>query len=103
MSNTKVTITGRVMRPAEVRTAIDAVTQRTVPTLHIWIEIEGQTRPALIQQSFGFNCHSGAQAAARRYKRGSVIKADVDMVHLQLTFTQAQHIHVLEGAPNDRP
>ncbi len=98
MSDSKITLCGTVIRPPEVRTAIDAATQRTVPTLHIWLLIDGQDKPALVQQPFHFNCHAGAEAAARRYKRGSVLKIDVDMRCLQLTFTNIEHIHLVEEA-----
>ena len=98
MSDSKITLRGTVICPPEVRTAIDGVTQRTVPILHIWLKVDGQDKPTLVQQSFHFNCREGAAAAARRYKRGSVLKIDVDMRCLQLTFTNAEHIHLVEEA-----
>ena len=94
MSQQPIQITGRVVCPPEVRTAIDAVTLRTVPILRIKLDVEGQDRPVHVEQEFCFANAQGAEAAARRYAVGSLLK--VDMQQLQLTFRQVQHIHLLE-------
>ena len=96
MSQQPIQITGRVVCPPEVRTAIDAVTLRTVPILRIKLDVEGQDRPVHVEQEFCFANAQGAEAAARRYAVGSLLKVDVDMQQLQLTFRQVQHIHLLE-------
>ena len=95
-----VQIIGEVMRPTEVRTAIDARTQRTVPILYIWLRVQGQDRPVLVQQPFPFDCRPGAEAAARRYSVGSRLKVDADMSSIQLTFSHVAHIHLLETRPS---
>lgn len=103
MSNAQpIQIIGRVLRAPEVRTAIDSVTLRTIPLLCLTLAVEGQDRPVHIEQEFCFANMTGAQAAAQRYRPGSLLKVDVDMSAIQLTFRQVEHIHLLER-PASKP
>ena len=95
-----VQIIGEVVSPPVVRTAIDAVSQRTTPTLHLTLKVQGQPRPVLVRQTFGFGEMEGALAAARRYAAGSIVKVDADMTSIQLALHGDVHLHLLESGKN---
>ncbi|WP_374492786.1 hypothetical protein [Brachymonas sp.] len=96
MSDQPIHIIGRVIAPPEVRIAIEPGTLRSIPVLRLKLNVEGQDKPVHVEQEFCFADAQGAEAAARRYATGSLLKIDVDMQQLQLTFRQVQHIHFLE-------
>lgn len=103
MSNLQpIQIIGRVVTTPEVRHAIDPVTLRTIPLLCLKLQVDGQDKPVHVEQEFCFANTNGAQAAAHRYRPGSLLKIDVDMRQLQLTFRQVAHIHLLER-PTSKP
>lgn len=89
-----VVITGTVMRKPEVRTCTDGSTLRTVPILHLWLQVRGQSKPVVVQQPFRFSEMAGAQAAAARYRVGSTVSIECDLADLQLTLHNVQHIRL---------
>ena len=95
-------VTGRVLRAPEVRTAIDPETFRTVPVLQILLYVEGNALPVYIEQKFEFCQLEGAQAAARRYKVGSLLTVDTRTSHMQITLRDVDHIHLLESPQPQR-
>ena len=89
-----VVITGVVQRKPEVRTCTDGSTLRTIPILHLWLEVKGQAKPVVVQQPFRFCEMAGAHAAAARYQVGSTVSIECDLADLQLTLHNVQHIRL---------
>ena len=97
-----VQITGTVVRPPEVRTAIDPDTLRTIPVLHLCIRVPGQSMPINVRQPFcPFNT-AGAQAASRRYRVGATVSVECSLADLQLTLHNVQHIRLQQQPPHPR-
>lgn len=90
-------ITGRVLRPPEVRFGIDPGTMRSIPMLQMELEVSGMDRPILIRQAFPFHQADGAHAAARRYKPGSIVSVDAAWACAQVIFQNVSHIQLIEG------
>lgn len=90
-------IIGRVLRPPEVRTAICSKTMRTVPVLQIELGVDGIQQPVMVEQEFPFAEVNGAHAAARRYRKGSVLRVEVDHDYLQLIYRKVAHIKRLDA------
>lgn len=89
-------ITGRVVRPTEVRFAIEPGTMRTVPMLQLELQVAGQDLPIMVRQAFPFHQAEGAHAAARRYKQGSIVSVDAAWACAQVIFQNVSHIKLID-------
>ncbi len=89
-------ITGRVVRPPEVRFAIEPGTMRTVPMLQLELQVAGQDLPVIARQAFPFHQAEGAHAAARRYKQGSIVSVDAAWACAQVIFQNVSHIKLID-------
>jgi hypothetical protein len=89
-------ITGRVVRPPEVRFAIEPGTMRTVPMLQLELQVAGQVLPIMVRQAFPFHQAEGAHAAARRYKQGSIVSVDAAWACVQVIFQNVSHIQLID-------
>ena len=89
-------ITGRVVRPPEVRFGIEPGTLRSIPMLQLELQVDGQDLPIVVRQAFPFHQAEGAHAAARRYKQGSIVSVDAAWACAQVIFQNVSHIQLVE-------
>jgi hypothetical protein len=54
-----------------------------------------------VEQPFPVGQFEQAQAAARRYKKGTHITVDVPLIDVRLVARNAAHIHVLPAQPQE--
>ena len=89
-------ITGRVVRPPEVRFGIEPGTLRSIPMLQLELQVDGQDLPIMVRQAFPFHQAEGAHAAARRYKQGSMVSVDAAWACAQVIFQNVSHIKLID-------
>ena len=89
-------ITGRVVRPPEVRFGIEPGTLRSIPMLQLELQVDGQDLPIVVRQAFPFHQAEGAHAAARRYKQGSMVSVDTAWACAQFIFQNVSHIQLID-------
>lgn len=98
--NPQLQLTGHVQGAAQVRNRILDHEVHTVPVLVIEVECDGPLRLQVrIEQNFAADDHAGAEAAARRYKRGTRLRFDVPPFGMRLIATGVTHIERLADMP----
>lgn len=89
-------ITGRVIRPPEVRFQTDPQTLRAVPVLQLEVQVDESSQPVLVRQQFPFQQVDGCHAAARRYKQGSMVSVDAAWQAVQVICQNVSHIQLID-------
>lgn len=94
--------TGVLIAHAEVRQRLLDTDGHMVPALCLEVELDGALHNRLhAEQLFAPGDHVAAEAAARRYRKGTRISVDAPIVGLRMVATNATHIHVHQ--PEETP